>query len=126
MTPNIEAVATLGLLVMASVSPDHETQLACMCGIGGALGGFVGAAQFPADTKKSLAFRWFINFALAIFAGPVITAWLEPHFPEIPCRILGMGVGGTIAMVGVGALIILWPRLQKTLKNLPLNGNKDE
>jgi hypothetical protein len=126
MSGHVEAVATVGLLAIAAITPDYEIQLACMCGIGGALGGFIGAAQFPADTKKSLMLRWFINFALAIFSGPAITAWLVPKLPEIPVSYLAILAGGLIAMVGVGALIILYPRLQKVLKQLPITKNGSE
>jgi len=105
----IEAIGSTILLGIAAVTPNETVQIFALCGLGGALGGFVGAAQFPTSNSKKLAVRWLVNFALALFVAPAIATWLSPSLPHIPIHMLCVLVGGTIAVSGVGILNIALP-----------------
>ena len=109
MSLHLDVAITAGLFVAAAIAPDQQTQIAAFCGVGAALGGYVGAAQFPADSTKKLASRWGINFALALFVAPTVTAWLAPQIGDLPIHYVAALTGGAIGIVGVAFLTIALP-----------------
>lgn len=117
MIHNIEALLTVPLFVIAAISPSDEVRMVCFCGVGAVLGGFVGAAQFPTSGKKT-ASRWAINMSLALFLGPLATAWLQPKFVDVPVYMLALATAGTIGMLGVGVVGFLIPQIYERLKRL--------
>lgn len=126
MSLHLDVAITAGLFVAAAIAPDQQTQIAAFCGVGAALGGYVGAAQFPADSTKKLASRWGINFSLALFVAPVVTAWLAPQIGDLPIHYVATLTGGVIGIAGVSLLTIALPALYskaKTLLNASPNSN---
>lgn len=121
MSLHVDVAITGALFVAAAIAPDQQTQIAAFCGIGAALGGYVGAAQFPADSTKKLASRWGINFALALFVAPVVTAWIAPRIGDLPIHYVAVVTGGAIGIAGVSILTIALPILFSKAKGL-LNG----
>lgn len=119
MSLHLDVAITGALFVAAAIAPDQQTQIAAFCGIGAALGGYVGAAQFPAaDTTKKLASRWGINFSLALFVAPVVTAWLAPQIGDLPIHYVAVLTGGAIGIAGVSLLTIMLPALYSKAKTL--------
>jgi len=125
MSLHIDVAITAGLFVAAAIAPDQQTQVAAFCGIGAALGGYVGAAQFPADSTKKIATRWGVNFALALFVAPIVTAWLAPQIGDLPIHYVAVVTGGAIGIAGVSLLTIGLPILFSKVKTL-LNGSNSK
>jgi len=122
MSLHADVAITAGLFVAAAIAPDQHTQIAAFCGVGAALGGYVGAAQFPADSTKKLASRWGINFALALFVAPTVTAWLAPKIGDLPIHYVAALTGGAIGIAGVSLLTIGLPVLFSKAKDI-INGS---
>jgi len=121
MSLHVDVAITAVLFVAAAIAPDQQTQVAAFCGIGAALGGYVGAAQFPADSTKKIATRWGVNFALALFVAPVVTAWLAPQIGDLPIHYVAALTGGAIGIAGVSLLTIALPRILSKAKDI-ING----
>lgn len=119
MSLHVDVAVTAVLFVAAAIAPDQQTQIAAFCGVGAALGGYVGAAQFPAaDTTKKLASRWGINFALALFVAPLVTAWIAPQIGDLPIHYVAVVTGGAIGIAGVSLLTIALPALISKVKTI--------